>query len=114
MKNTTDPTIEAPATPVHKYSGGPIDEAGARQYAALRKLIKAEADVYDVLELARRSDGKWLYMIQCPLAWVYPKFVIGITDVENESVDFLFKCGAEWSARAEWDRQRYGTETRDP
>ncbi len=91
------------------YSGGEMEENYQRQYVALRNLIAKQSDVYSVLELYRQVDGKWLYLIQTPFV-TFPKFVIGRTDVENESVEILLRCGSEWSARAEWDRQRYGAE----
>jgi len=104
------PHSEEPAAPAAapSYTGGQIDEAAQRQYHALRAVLKAEKDVYDVLELSRRADGKWLYLVQTPLDWVFPKYVIGVTDVEAQSVELKFQCGALWSAQAAWDRIRHG------
>lgn len=93
--------------PSPRFSGGEIPIDHQRQYVALRNLLQKEADVHQVLELSRQSDGKWMYLIQTPYV-TFPKYVIGRTDVENESVDILFRCGAEWSARSEWDKRRYG------
>ena len=101
----TDPTTKIP----HRYSGGEMAENYQRQYVALRNLIQREADVHAVLELARMADGKWMYLIQTPFV-TWPKFVIGLTDVENESVEFWLRCGSEWSARVEWDRLDCGME----
>lgn len=104
MENQQDPD-----TATARFSGGEISEAHKRQYVALRNALQKEPDVHAVLELARQTDGRWLYLIETPFV-SFPKFVIGRTDVENESVDLLFRCGAEWSARAEWDRIRHGKE----
>lgn len=102
-----------PTDPITKtapcYSGGEMDETYRRQYVALRNFIQREADVHAVLELARMPAGKWMYLIQTPFV-TFPKFVIGVTDVENESAEILLRCGSEWSARAEWDRLECGTE----
>lgn len=89
-------------------SGGRLAAATESEYFALRALIKAEEDVTDILELAKRADGSWLYLIRTPLDWVFPKYVIGRTDAANESPVPLAKCSALWSARAEWDRLTLG------
>ena len=101
----TDPTTKIP----YRYSGGEMEENYRRQYVALRNLIQREADVHAVLELSRQADGRWMYLIQTPFV-TFPKYVIAITDVENESVEIFLRCGSEWSARAEWDRLECGTE----
>lgn len=90
-------------------SGGRVSAKTESEYHSIRRLIKAESDVHDVLELSRQKDGSWLYLIQTPLAWVFPKYVIGKTDLANESPVVLVRCSAEWSVRAEWDRMTLGT-----
>ena len=101
-------TEPKPKTPP-SYSGGEMDENYQRQYVALRNLIQREADVHAVLELASQADGRWIYLIQTPFV-TFPKFVIGLTDVENEEVEIFMRFGSEWSARAEWDRLDCGME----
>lgn len=92
----------------NKMSGGRLAAETEAEYHALRARIKAEPDVTDILELAKRRDGSWLYMIRPPLDWVFPKYVIGRTDLMNENPVPLAKCSALWSARAEWDRLTLG------
>lgn len=88
-------------------TGGEIPAEQRRQYVELRNRIQKESDVLQVLELACQCDGRWLYLIQTPFV-TFPKFVIGRTDLSNEWTEILFRCGAEWSARTEWDRLRHG------
>jgi hypothetical protein len=107
MKTTAMETPETRQTAT--YSGGPISEAHQRQYVALRNLVQKEPDVVQVLELSRLPDGQWMYLIQTPFV-TFPKFVIGRTNVENQHVVVVFRCGSEWAARAEWDRAGYGME----
>lgn len=90
--------------PSHKLSGGRVSRKTESEYHALRRLLKAEPDVHDVIELAKDAAGHWLYLIRTPLDWVFPRFVIGSTDALNEAPEILLRCSAEWSARAEWDR----------
>jgi hypothetical protein len=90
-------------------TGGELPPEERRQYVELRDRIQKEPDVLLVHALARQADGRWLYLVETPYI-TFPKFVIGRTDLSNESVELLFRCGAEWSARAEWDRLRHGKE----
>ena len=93
-------------------SGGRVSAKTESEYHALRRLIKAEPDVHDVLELAKDDSGQWLYLIRTPLEWVFPKYVIGSTDAKNEKPQVLVRCSAEWSALAEWNRQTLGATSR--
>jgi hypothetical protein len=102
----TDP-INLPLTDPGSLTGGEIDPEQRRQYVELRDRIQKEKDVLLVHELARQTDGRWLYLIETPFI-TFPKFVIGRTDLSNEWTEILFRCGADWSARAEWDRLRHG------
>ena len=86
----------------NKLSGGPISAKEESEYHALQKLILSESDVFDLVQLARYSPDKWIYMIRTPLDWVSPKYVIGLTDSKNEVVQPLFKCDAYWSAESKW------------
>jgi hypothetical protein len=89
-------------------SGGQISPADREEISMMRARIKGEADVYDVLELSRRCDGTWLYLIRTPLEWTFPAYVIGRCNAELTEVSPMFKCAAEWSARAEWHKHRHG------
>ncbi len=99
--------ITLPLTKPGSLTGGELAAADRMAYCQMLALIRAEGDVHAVLELARMADGRWLYLIETPFI-TFPKFVIGRTDSTNEWVEVLFRCGAEWSARAEWDRLRHG------
>lgn len=87
-------------------SGGETEDSA--EYAALRSKILAEPDVYEVLALSFvPPEQRWLYLIKTPFA-TFPKYVIGYTDSDLAEPEILFSCGAEWSARAEWDKLNFG------
>ena len=88
-------------------SGGEIPAEQRAAYIALRDKIQREPDVLRVFELSLRTDGSWMYFIQTPFV-TFPKFVIGLTDADNESPEVVFRSGAKWSASAAWDRLRHG------
>lgn len=94
----------------NQMTGGRLSAAIEAEYHALRALIKARPDVYDVIELAKDDSGRWLYLIQCPLEWVFPKFVIGDTDTKNETPVPLVRCSARWAAEDEWVKLTTGKE----
>lgn len=101
--------IDLPLTNPGSLTGGELPAELREQFVQLRDRIQKEPDVLQLHELSRQNDGRWLYLIQTPFV-TFPKFVIGRTDLTNEWVEVLFRCGAEWSARAEWDRLRHGKE----
>ena len=92
----------------YQMTGGRLAAEIEAEYHALRAMIKAEPDVYDVLELAMDATGRWLYLIQCPLEWVFPKFVIGMTNATNDDARPLVRCSARWSADEEWAKLTTG------
>lgn len=94
--------------PAVSLTGGKISEEDEQAWHSMRRKLKASDEVYDVLELSRRCDGKWLYLIQCPLSWVFPKYVIGLTDADVTAAEQVFQSGAEWSAKMEWHKLRHG------
>jgi hypothetical protein len=67
----------------------------------LDALIKAEPDVFRLVDLVQLVDGKFLYQIETPFAG-FPKYVIGSTDAENKAPHILLKCGTEWAADEAW------------
>lgn len=99
---------EPTATNDCRLSGGEIPAAEVAAYQALRAKLKAQPDVYEVIHLVRRADGMWNYLIQTPLAWVFPKYVIGVTNEHLEGGELLMQTGARWSADAHWDRIHHG------
>jgi hypothetical protein len=92
-----------------RMTGGEITGEQKVQYLRLENLISDEPDVYEVHELMPLpEEGRWLYLVETPYA-TFPKFVIGSTDADNSNPEILFQSGAEWSARAEWDRLKQPT-----
>ncbi len=89
-------------------SGGEIPEATAALRLEMIVKISAEADVKEVLEIAQRCDGTFIYLIETPFLNSFPRYVIGTCDRNLDAAQQLFLCGAEWSARAEWHRIRHG------
>jgi hypothetical protein len=91
-----------------QLSGGEV----APDIAALRlemiTKISAQDDVREVLELSHRCDGTFLYMIETPFLNSFPRYVIGTCDRQLGDVRPVFRCGARWSADAEWHRLRHG------
>ena len=76
---------------------------------ALTALLLRELDVREVVALSYLpNEARWLYLIATPMAWAWPKFVIGTTDGLNTSPEIIFECGAEWAARDEWHKLNSG------
>lgn len=98
--------IEPKKSPL--LSGGEV----APDIAALRlemiTKISAQDDVREVIELSHRCDGTFLYLIETPFLNSFPRYVIGTCDRQLENVKPLFRCGARWSADAEWHLLRHG------
>ena len=75
------------------------DETELRiQILALRALISQEEDVHKVMDLCYApSLDKWVYLIQTPFA-TWPKYVVGVTDFNNEVPEVMHRCNFRESA----------------
>lgn len=74
-------------------------------FLRLETLIKAEPDVFALIDLYERADGTFLYFIETPFA-SFPKFVIGRTDAENLAPQIIHKTATKWGAEIIWDETR--------
>ncbi len=88
-------------------SGGEVDEEAKALRDEVSRRIGAEPDVREVIHLAHRCDGTFLYLISTPWLDSFPRYVIGTCDRALENVRPLFRCGERWSADAEWHRLRH-------
>lgn len=102
LPTTTTSSSRAP------LSGGEIPKESADLRLEMILKLSAQDDVRDVLELAHRCDGTFVYLIETPFVNSFPRYVIGTCDRQLDAVKPIFRCGAEWSARAEWHRLRHG------
>jgi hypothetical protein len=100
--NPIKPQLRAP------LSGGEIPEESAGLRLEMISKISQGDDVREVIELAHRCDGTFLYLIETTFINSFPRYVIGTCDRKLENVSLLFRCGARWSADAEWHRLRHG------
>jgi len=82
-----------------RLSGGEFQKSP--EHIALEAIIKAEPDVFRLVDLVQLVDGKFLYQIETPFGG-FPKYVIGSTDAENRNPHILLKCGSEWAADEAW------------
>lgn len=72
----------------------------AEQLEALRLLIVQQPDVKKLLRLEKFGAG-FRYQIETPFA-TFPKFVIGVTDIEFEMVRLAHRCGLIESSDRAW------------
>lgn len=68
----------------------------------MRTRLEDAEDVKRLLELEERSDGRFRYLIETP--YEFPAFVVGHVSADYTDVVHELKCGAEWSARAQWEK----------
>lgn len=94
--------------PSPSLSGGEIHADAKAIRLEMITRISAQSDVRELLEIALRDDGKFLYLIETPFLNSFPRYVIGECDRTLETVNPLFRCGALWSAWEQWDRIRHG------
>lgn len=89
-----------------RMSGGELTGPARDILIDLRHRIEAEPDVHRVIDLTpldpAEPEGLWHYLIETPFA-TFPRFVIGQTDIRNESPSIVFQSGTEWAAMNEWD-----------
>ena len=99
MSNPTESTSPA------RMSGGELAGPAREIFAELSKRIAAEPDVHRVIDLTplnpEKPEDLWHYLIETPFA-TFPKFVIGLTDIRNDSPSIVFQSGTEWAAMEEW------------
>ncbi|GAA5124539.1 hypothetical protein JIN84_12815 [Luteolibacter yonseiensis] len=101
---TLEPADRAAA---FRFTGGPLSEEQAAEHHALRALLMNEPNVHDVIAIAPHLDGRWMYLVQCPLSWKFPTHVVGIADLKNEEAEIIAQCGALWSAQDVWNNRRH-------
>jgi len=81
-------------------TGGPAPDSETR--LDLRRRLLNQDGVFAVHDIEPHGDrpGLYFYLIEC--TYVFPRFVIGLTDVDLETAKPLFQSGALWSAQDAW------------
>lgn len=75
------------------------------QLERLRSLITQEEDVKTLHRLVRVNDERALYLIETPFE-SFPRFVVGLTSMDNDVPLILARCNKQASAEMIFDDAR--------
>lgn len=83
-------------------SSSPSSAPAETEFARLIRLIRSQPDVERLHRLHRLPSGRYRYLIETPFQ-TFPRYVVGTTDRDNNTIHIEAKCGQPANAQRLFD-----------
>jgi hypothetical protein len=82
------------------FTGGPAPDREAR--LDLRRALLAMDGVFAVHDIEPHGEKHGFYFYLIETTFIFPRFTLGLANIEDMTATILFQSGALWSAQDAW------------